>query len=254
MKNEYYKIAVTLLLMSLAINPVKSSGSFDSKSAGRGPVFSINDVPFNSKDIPVVITNTKIKKHDAPVALIISGDGGWFRFEQQLADKLATYGIPSVGLDSRKYFWNRKTPEETANDIAEELSHYLQFWGHDSILLVGYSLGAEIVPFIYNRLSQVMKEKVVSAVLLSPDVSTDFEIHITNMMGLGNKQNTYDVIGEIKKMKGLKTILIFGAGEKSKVPALLKGSGVSINVIPGDHHYKFDLPLIMQTIIENKAF
>ncbi len=207
----------------------------------------------NPGDLPVVITNAKIQNPQAPVALLISGDGGWYGFEQQIADNLALHGIPTVGLDSKKYFWNRRTPEETARDMGNQLEYYLNAWGRDKLILVGYSLGAEIVPFIYNRLAPGIKSKVISTILLSPDVSSDFEIHITNMLGLGNRNNTYDVPDEIRKMKGTKTLLIFGAGEKSKVPSLLKGTDVRINIIPGDHHYKFDLPLIMKTIIDNKA-
>jgi type IV secretory pathway VirJ component len=214
----------------------------------------VTDNVSNPKKLPVVITNALEQNREAPVALLISGDGGWYGFEQQIADNLAKHEIPTVGLDSKKYFWNRRTPDETARDIGNELNYYLKEWGRDKLVLVGYSLGAEIVPFIVNRLSEDVKSKVISVVLLSPDVTTDFEIHISNMLGMGNRQNTYDVAEEIKKIEGVNTILIFGEGEKSKVPELLKGASVKISFIPGDHHYKFNLPLIMQTMVNNKAF
>jgi type IV secretory pathway VirJ component len=214
----------------------------------------VTDNVSNPKKLPVVITNALEQNREAPVALLISGDGGWYGFEQQIADNLAKHEIPTVGLDSKKYFWNRRTPDEAARDIGNELNYYLKEWGRDKLVLVGYSLGAEIVPFIVNRLSEDVKSKVISVVLLSPDVTTDFEIHISNMLGMGNRQNTYDVAEEIKKIEGVNTILIFGEGEKSKVPELLKGASVKISFIPGDHHYKFNLPLIMQTMVNNKAF
>lgn len=207
----------------------------------------------NFENIPLVITNAKSQNKDGPVALLISGDGGWYSFEQHIADHLADQGIPTLGLDSKKYFWNRKTPEETAGDMANVISYYSKLLGKERIMLIGYSLGAEIVPFIANRLPEEMKSKIVSSVLLSPDTYTDFEIHISNMMGMGNRQNTYNVIDEIIKMQALPTLIIFGDGEKSKVPGLLTGTAVKISVIPGDHHYKFNLPLIMQTMKDNKA-
>ena len=206
------------------------------------------------KNIPVVITNAKFQNKEGPVALLISGDGGWFSFEQHIADHLADRGIPTLGLDSKKYFWNRKTPEETAGDMVKLLSYYCKELGRERLLLIGYSLGAEIVPFIVNRLPVEMKSKIVSSVLLSPDTNTDFEIHISNMMGMGNRQNTYNVIDEIIKMQASPTLIIFGEGEKSKVPGLLTGAAVKISIIPGDHHYKFNLPLIMQTMKDSKAF
>ena len=206
------------------------------------------------KTLPVIITNSKIQDKEAPIALLISGDGGWYGFEQSIADHLANNGIPTVGLDSKKYFWNRRTPEETASDIAKALNFYSKEWGRNKFVLIGYSLGAELVPFIVNRLPAEMKSKVKSAVLLSPATTTDFEIHLSNMLGMGNRNNTYNTIDEIKNMQKTPTLIIFGEGEKTQVPELLSGTSVSIKKIPGDHHYKFNLPLIMQTMKENKAF
>ncbi len=205
------------------------------------------------KDLPVVITHSKTPDKQAPVALLISGDGGWYGFEQLIADNLAKLGIPTIGLDSKKYFWNRRTPEETASDIAKALSFYGNEWGREKFVLIGYSLGAEIVPFIVNRLPEEIKSKVESAVLLSPATTTDFEIHISNMLGMGNRQNTYNTIDEINKMS-VPTLIIFGDGEKTEIPELLSKTPVIIRKIPGDHHYKFNLSLIMQTMRDNKAF
>jgi type IV secretory pathway VirJ component len=205
------------------------------------------------KDLPVVITHSNTPDKQAPVALLISGDGGWYGFEQSIADNFAKQGIPTVGLDSKKYFWNRRTPEETAADIAKALNFYSNEWGRDKFILIGYSLGAEIVPFIVNRLPEEIRSKVESAVLLSPATTTDFEIHISNMLGMGNRQNTYNTIDEIKKMS-VPTLIIFGDGEKTEIPELLSKTPVVIRKIPGDHHYKFNLTLIMQTMKDNKAF
>ena len=216
----------------------------------KPPAVNISEV----KDLPIIITNSKVSDAQAPVALLISGDGGWYGFEQQIADNLAKRGIPTVGLDSKKYFWNRRTPEETASDIARALNFYGKLWGREKFLLIGYSLGAELVPFIVNRFPITLKAKVSSAVLLSPATTTDFEIHISNMLGMGNRQNTYNTTDEIVNMQEVKTLIIFGDGEKTQLPELLNKTKVIIKKIPGDHHYKFNLPLIMQTMSENKAF
>jgi type IV secretory pathway VirJ component len=206
-----------------------------------------------AKNLPLVITNTKIQNNEAPVALLISGDGGWYGFEQSIADALAKQGIPTIGLDSKKYFWNRRTPEETTADISKSLIKYSIEWGRERFLIIGYSLGAEIVPFIVTRLSEEMLQ-ITSAVLLSPETTTDFEIHISNMLGMGNRQNTYNVTEEIIKMQKTPTLIIYGQGEKPTIPGLLKGTAVKINYIPGDHHYKFNVPLIIQTMKDNKSF
>jgi type IV secretory pathway VirJ component len=206
------------------------------------------------KNLPVVLTKAKSEKPDAPIAFLISGDGGWYAFEQMIADHLAKAGITTVGLDAKKYFWNRKSPEETTGDIVKILNFYSKEWGKEKFLLIGYSLGAEIVPFIVNRVPEEIKSRIASAVLLSPATTTDFEIHISNMLGMGNRQNTYNVMDEIIKMQAVPTLIIFGDGEKTTIPGLLSTTKVKVSIIPGDHHYKFNLPLIMKTMKENKAF
>jgi type IV secretory pathway VirJ component len=205
------------------------------------------------KNLPLVITNAKIRNKEAPIAFLISGDGGWYGFEQSIADYIARLGIPTIGLDSRKYFWDRKTPEETAGDVAKALNYYSKEWRKDHFILIGYSLGAELVPFIANRLPEEIRSNVDAQALLSPEATTDFEVHISNMLGMGNRQNTYNVIDEIKRAK-VTTLLILGSGEKSEVPELLKGTSAICKIIPGDHHYKFNVPLIIQTMRDNKVF
>ncbi len=205
------------------------------------------------KHLPLIITESESPVNDGPVALIISGDGGWYSFEQSIADKLAEDGIPTIGLDSKKYFWKRRTPEETTADIKIALDYYSKMWKRERILLIGYSLGAEIVPFILNRLPDEIKTAATS-VLLSPDIHTDFEVHITNMLGMGNRQNNYIVSDEILRMKPVPVLIIYGSGEKPTLPDLLGGSSATVVKIPGDHHYKFNIPLIVKTMKENKSF
>jgi type IV secretory pathway VirJ component len=218
-----------------------------------------NDKPVNVntdyvKNLPIVITNAKLQNKDAPVALLVSGDGGWYGFEQSIADKLANHGIPTLGLDAKKYFWKRRTPEETASDMIKALNFYSKEWGRERFLLIGYSLGAEIVPFITSRLPGEMSDKVTLTVLLSPETTTDFEIHVSNMLGIGNRQNTFQVMDEIIKAQIVPTLIIIGDGEKTRVPELLTGTSVKIKKIPGDHHYKYNTALIVQIMKDNKAF
>lgn len=208
----------------------------------------------SKSNLPIVITNSSVENKEAPAAILISGDGGWYAFEQSIANRLAEQGIPTIGLDSRKYFWKRRTPEETAADMAQVITYYGREWMKDKFLIIGYSLGAEIVPFIITGLPEALKSKVALAVMLSPETNTDFEIHISNMLGMGNRENTYLVVNEIKKMEPVPSLCIFGASEKSKIPELLNRTSVHISIIPGDHHYRFNVPLIVQKMKDNKAF
>ncbi|MGB8491311.1 MAG: AcvB/VirJ family lysyl-phosphatidylglycerol hydrolase, partial [Bacteroidales bacterium] len=205
------------------------------------------------KTLPLVITPARVKKDDAPAAFFISGDGGWYWFEQSIADSLAKIGIPTIGLDSKKYLWKRRSPEEAAGDAAAALTYYCNLWNKDRIIFIGYSLGAEILPFIVNRLPGELRSEVTSAVLLSPGQFTDFEIHISNMLGLGNAHNTYNVTAEINKMTTGNILCIFGKDEDTKLPEGLTNPAVKVRMVPGDHHYGNNLALIVRTMRENKV-
>jgi type IV secretory pathway VirJ component len=220
---------------------------YQAKEAENVPSKKVDHIPFN-------ITREKIPVSGAPAALFFSGDGGWNVFEQTIADKLGAYGVPTIGIDTKKYFWIRKTPEKSASDMAEILNYYGKEWGKTQFIIIGYSQGAEIVPFLVTHFPDALKSKVLSTVMLSPETTTDFEIHITNMLGLGNRQNTYNVIEEINKMPKTNAICIFGEHEKTPAPELLKGTSVKILFIPGDHHYKSNTSLIVKTMKDNNVF
>lgn len=207
-----------------------------------------------SQDLPLVITKSKYHSGGMPCAFMISGDGGWYRFEQAIADTLAGYGIPTIGLDIKKYFHQRRTPEIMTTDIVKTLDHYDSLFGKEHFVFIGYSLGAEIIPFIISRLPENLKQRVSMYVLLSPAETTDFSIHFSDMIGIESRYDTYRVIDEIKKNSGIASLCIFGSEEKTNFPSMLRNTETHIAVVPGDHHYGHDVPLIVKTMIDHKVF
>ena len=65
---------------------------------------------------------------------------------------LARGGIPVAGFDSLpRYFWTARTPQRVADDL-DRLIRYYAAWQRDDVLLIGYSQGADVLPFALNRL------------------------------------------------------------------------------------------------------
>jgi type IV secretory pathway VirJ component len=205
-------------------------------------------------NVQSVITLGKTSVNNNTIALFLSGDGGWYSFEQLITNQLAELGINTIGIDIKKYLWNRKNPETLSSEMKELLKYYGREWNKSEFIIIGYSQGAEIVPFLFTRLPEDMKYKTKSIVMLSPGETTDFEIHVTNMLGLGSKQNTFNVIKELSVIRDIKQICIFGENENTNVPELLKGTQVECVIIPGDHHYKGNSSLIVQTMKDKNAF
>jgi type IV secretory pathway VirJ component len=253
------KTFITAIIPFILFIPAGKAGNFTSSgcvdalisglSTRLGDIRILNQRP----DLPVIITKAESENKDRPFVLLISGDGGWYGFEQSMANHLAHLGIPTVGINARRYFWNRRTPEETTSDVVNLITYYRKEFGKERYLLIGYSQGAEIVPFIVNRLPGNIFAGLVSAVLLSPDKDTDFEVHFTNMIGIGNRHNTYQVTKEIADIHRVLTLCIFGEKERSPVPGILAGSDAAIAILPGRHHYKGDIARIIETIKEHKA-
>ena len=92
-----------------------------------------------SFELPLTIIPTRSKDDTLSIAFLISGDGGWTSFDQSVGEALAEKGIAVLGLDAQKYFWNSKTPLETANAVSKAVEHYLQQWNKKTFILVGYS-------------------------------------------------------------------------------------------------------------------
>ena len=188
---------------------------------------------------------------DKPLCILISGDGGWTDFDQSIAETLSKNGITCVGLDTQKYFWEAKTPETTAQDIIKVLEYYMPRLQKTRFILAGYSFGADVIPFIANRLTPDLKNRLSLMAMLSPDDKTDFEVTISSMLDLG-EENGYDVLKEIRKVNFTKKLCIFGTDEDDDAMSKsFKSMGAEVTVLSGGHHYDDNYNLIVSTILKH---
>lgn len=202
-------------------------------------------------DLPLSIIPSPVKSN-LPLAFFISGDGGWTSFDQSVCEKLAEKGIPVVGLDAQKYFWSEKQPNEVANDITPAIAHYLKLWDRQSFILVGYSFGACVAPFIASNFSEGKKEQLKGIYCFSPDMTGDFEIHLTDMLHLARKDK-YNVVNEMKLIKAMNPVCIFGNEENEETQKSFSENEIRIEKIPGTHHYNSDFNAIVGVILKDFA-
>lgn len=172
-----------------------------------------------------------------PMVLMITGDGGWKNFDPKLAKQLVGEHMPVVALNALHYFWTKKTPEETAATVQSILNNYMRQWGKRKFILVGFSFGADVMPFIVNRLPQDLLKDCAGVALFSPGRSTDFEIHLSQMMS-DRKQWKYDVVKEIEAMKPVKLVCFFGEQEHDFPVKILSRPNWQVIYLPGGHHYE----------------
>lgn len=171
-----------------------------------------------------------------PFIFYISGDGGLNNFSTSLCTSISKAGYRITALNAKTYFWDKQTPGQTAADIVTYLTSEFQRKPYSRVVLVGYSFGADVTPFVVNKLPDNIRHKLTAVVLLSPSASTDFEIHLSDMLG-GNKKRSMDVIAEINRMGMQKTVTIFGNEEKEFSISSIKLKNYSNEILPGGHHF-----------------
>jgi type IV secretory pathway VirJ component len=209
---------------------------------------SQNKVPLD-KDLPLILIPSSVNEN-LPLAFFISGDGGWTSFDQAVCEKLAEKGMPVIGLDAQKYFWNQRQPEATSEDMATAIEHYMQQWNKNSAIMIGYSFGACVVPFIAFNFPDSLKENLKGVYCCSPDETGDFEIHISDMLSLQTKEK-YDVVGELERIKSLNPVCIFGNEEDIEIRNHFSMTGIKIETLPGNHHYNDDYNALSSIIVKD---
>lgn len=186
---------------------------------------------------------------DKPFVFYISGDGGYTNFSEGVCKAVNKAGYNIVSLNSKIYFDDKKTPQQTTNDIAGYLNSELIKRNDQQFILAGYSFGADIAPFVVNLLPDSLKSKLVSVVLLSPSTSTDFEIHVWDMLG-AKKKRDMDVVAEINKLGSIKTAIILGSDDADFPVNNIKLKNYAYQQLKGNHHYDGDTDEVAKTMIK----
>ena len=168
-------------------------------------------------------------------ALLLTGDGGWAGLDQELAARLAANGVPTVALNSLKYFWTPRTPAQTAEDVARVLRHYLAAWHAQRVLLIGYSFGADALPFVVNRLPPELRARVASVSLLGIDAHASFEVHLAEWVG--DDEGGAPTRPEVAALKGVPVLCIYGEGETDSICPELPHGTVTREQIGEGHHF-----------------
>jgi type IV secretory pathway VirJ component len=153
-----------------------------------------------------------------------------------------------IGVNSLKYFWKKKSPETATADLERILKTYMAVWKRDKAVLIGYSLGADVLPFMANRLSPELLEQVALITLLGPDSEVDWEFHLTDWLG-GGSRNSVRVLPEVEKLANKYLLCIYGEEEATSLCPQLSGSRMRVVAFKGAHHFGGDYESIAKLIL-----
>ena len=202
----------------------------------------------HAQDLP--LKEWEAGAHNRPLIFYISGDGGLNNFSTSLCEKLNSKGFDVVALNARSYFWGKKTPDKTASDVNNFLNKKLSGRENQQIVFIGYSFGADVLPFILNRLPAATDDKVLVSFLMASSGSTDFEIHWADIFG-GNTKRSMDVVSEINKLTDEKLVIISASDDKTLAVNKITLKRFTREVLPGGHHFDGDTDEIVKVITSN---
>jgi type IV secretory pathway VirJ component len=183
-----------------------------------------------------------------PLIFYISGDGGFNKFSTSLMQTLNKEGYAVIGLNAKDYFWSKKKPQEAATAFEAAINESNKQWKKKNVVLIGYSFGADVAPFMLTHFSSALSNKVTHLILLSPSSKTDFEIHVMQMFGLGKSEGE-SVPAEINKISKPITIII-GDDENEFPFDQLTIKNKQVIKMPGGHHYDGDVNALCKQIVQ----
>jgi type IV secretory pathway VirJ component len=185
------------------------------------------------------------------MAVILTGDGGWADIDKSLAAGLAGAGVPVVGWSSLSYYWTPRTPEAASRDLARIIEHYSAAWKKERVLLVGYSFGADALPFLVNRLPAPALARIRGATLLGLSDTAAFEFHVSSWLG-GGGDARFSTVPEVGRMS-VPVTCVHGGDESDSACLALKGPRVEVVPVGSGHHFGGRYERLVELILGSPA-
>jgi type IV secretory pathway VirJ component len=185
------------------------------------------------KGVPLIEVPAQAPGGDE-MAVLLSGDGGWAVTDKGMAAELTKGGIPVVGWNALRYFIRRKKPDQVAHDLERVLLTYLPLWHKERVILIGYSFGADVMPFLVNRLPPELAGKVSLIVLMGPTGIADFHFHPSEWLRKPS-DDSLPMVPELEKLRGREILCAYGRQEKDSLCLTLPPGLVHPLERPGKH-------------------
>ena len=185
--------------------------------------------------------------HGDDFAVVISGDGGWADLDKAVANGLASAGVPVVGWSSLEYYWTPRTPETASADLARIIEHYAQAWHRNRVRLVGYSFGADVMPFLVNRLPADVSSRVTRITLLGPSPSATFEFHVSDWLDT-RADARYPTVPEVDRVP-VPVTCVYAANQEDSVCRSIRARERAVPVGRG-HHFSGDYARLVQLALQ----
>ena len=206
--------------------------------------------PVSLADLPLIELRTQTP--GPTLAVLLSGDGGWAGLDKKVAAALVEKGIDVVGVDSLRYFWTKRTPQGLAVDVDRIVRYYAAQWHDTNVVLIGYSQGADVLPFAINRLPPATRSLITHSVMLGLGQNASFEFHVGNWLS-DDDPDALPIRPEAAQLQPGKTLCIYGADEKNSLCPQLAPGSVEAYAMKGGHHFDGAYEELAKVILEKAS-
>jgi type IV secretory pathway VirJ component len=186
------------------------------------------------------------------LAVLLTGDGGWAAGDKSLAKAFAARNVAVVGLSSPRYLSQRRTPDEAAAALARIMRRFLRTWNRERVLVVGYSRGADIGPFMVSRLPPDLRSRIDLLVLLGPEEQASFKFGVLDLIRAPHAGDELPVAPEVARLHGVPVLCIYGQSDRNAIcPALERAGLARVLVRDGGHVVHGDEgPALVRAILD----
>ena len=161
---------------------------------------------------------------------------------------MAKIGYPVVGIDTLRYYWQHKSPEQSALDLAELMQHYRQKWGTKRFILTGYSFGADVLPAIYNRLEP--RSNNASTPLSCWPSPAPAASKSKSKAGSATPAKKPPPARKWPSCQPEKVVCIYGEEEVDESGCTDKTAVGEAMKLPGGHHFDENYPALAQRLVD----
>jgi type IV secretory pathway VirJ component len=217
-----------------ALDPLLGGEDVEGEVAGALPDLPLIDIP--ARDAKRLF------------AVIWSGDGGWRDIDKTIGELFAKRGIPVVGVDCLRYFWQQRDPAQMAADLSRILTEARKAWNTPDALLIGYSFGADVLPFAVNRLPAEDRSHVVLLSLLGLEPHAPFEIEVSGWLG-STDEDAPLVLPELLQFDLSRLQCVYGEEEEDSLCAAPELARAEILRFPGGHHFDENYEQVADAIL-----
>ncbi len=172
---------------------------------------------------------------DSTLAILLTGDGGFAPGDEAMTAALNQRGIAVVALDSRRYLQAPRTPQSASQDLGRVLRHYGDAWGRRRALIIGYSRGADLAPFMVARLPQDLRARIAKVALLGPGPAANFRFHWIDLVKTVKRPDDLPLRPELAKLRGIPIVCVYGAEDRDAICPTLDPSIARVVRRDGGH-------------------